>query len=286
MAVQLDVRHALLLRPGEGEVITQKDERELRILCDHDLLNLTWTRYAAGQRGPDPHIHKLHADAFYVLDGEVTFDLGPEPKKVVAQAGTLFVVPAGVIHTFANEGPAEARFLNIHAPSGDFVKSLRGQGKSDTHDPPEDGGRSVSDAVIRGPGEGDTLTVGPNMLIFKAEVGDGDGTFSMSELTLAPGFPGPIPHTHERHLDSFYVLDGTLTVRLGDDEVEATAGSYAIAPPGNVHTFSNPGEGTVRALNIMAPGGFEQYLKEAAAAGTTDPEELAKIASRYDFRPV
>jgi len=35
----------------------------------------------------------------------------------------------------------------------------------------------------------------------------------------------------------------------------------------------------------MAPRGFEQYLKEAAAAGTADPAELAKIASRYDFTP-
>jgi hypothetical protein len=36
----------------------------------------------------------------------------------------------------------------------------------------------------------------------------------------------------------------------------------------------------------MAPGGFEQYLKEAAAAGASDPAELAAIAVRYDFKPV
>ena len=286
MAVQLGVAQALLLRPGEGEAITHTPKRELRILCDHDLLNLTWTRHAAGERGAEPHIHEHHTDAFYVLEGEVTFGLGPERERVVAAAGTLVLVPAGVIHSFDNDGPAEARFLNIHAPSGDFVKGLRSQGPWDTHDPPADGGRPVSDVVVRGPGVGDMLALGPNELLIKAEAGDGEGTFYLGALTLAPGFPGPIPHTHDRHLDSFFVLDGTLTVRLGDDEVEATAGSYAVAPPGNVHTFSNPGEGTVQALNIMAPGGFEQYLKEAAAAGTTDPEELAKIASRYDFRQI
>src|SRR6266545_110372 len=283
MAVQLDVRHALLLRPGEGEAITDTARRELRILSDHDLLNLTWTRHAAGERGAEPHIHKHHTDAFYVLEGEVTFGLGPERERVVAAAGTLVLVPACLIHSFDNDGPAEARFLNIHAPSGDFVKGLRSQGPWDTHDPPADGGRPVSDVVVCGPGEGDTLALGPNSLVFKAEVDDGDGTFYMSELTLAPGFQGPVPHTHERHLDSFFVLDGTLTVRLGDDRVEAPAGSYAVAPPGSVHTFSNPGESTVQALNIMGPAGFEKYLKEAAAA--TDPAELAKIASRYDFKP-
>jgi quercetin dioxygenase-like cupin family protein len=305
--VQLDVSHALLLGPdprsgtgkagasapgrlprayaGEGEAIVDTAERELRILSDHDLANVTWTRHAAGERGAEPHIHKHHTDAFYVLEGEVTFGLGPEPERVVAPAGTLVLVPAGVIHGFDNDGPAEARFLNIHAPGGGFVDSLRGEGKWDAHEPPDDGGRPISDAVVRGPGEGATLTIGPNGLIFKAEVGDGDGTFYLGEMTLAPGFPGPVPHRHAEHLDSFFVLEGTLTLQLGADVAEAPAGSYAVAPPGSVHTFSNPGEGTVRALNIMGPGGFEQYLKEAAAAGTVDPAELAKIASRYDFQP-
>jgi len=261
-------------------------ERELRILCDHDLLNLTWTRHAVGERGAEPHIHKHHTDAFYVLQGEVTYVLGPELERMVAPAGTVVLIPRGVVHGFDNDGPAETRFLNIHAPGGGFVNYLRGgDGPWDSHDPPADGGRPASDAVVRGPGEGDTLALGPNGLVFKTEVGDGDGTFYLGEMTLAPGFPGPVPHRHAEHLDSFFVLEGTLTLQLGDDQVETPAGSYAVAPPGSVHTFSNPGKGTVRALNIMGPAGFEQYLKEAAAAGTTDPAELAKIASHYDFKP-
>jgi mannose-6-phosphate isomerase-like protein (cupin superfamily) len=87
----------------------------------------------------------------------------------------------------------------------------------------------------------------------------------------------------------FYVLEGALTLRLGDETVEAPAGSFAFVPPGNVHTFSNPSDETVRMLNLMAPGGFEQYLKEAAAAmggGPPDPAVMARIASRYDFEPV
>jgi quercetin dioxygenase-like cupin family protein len=282
--VQLDVRHALLLGPGEGEAITQTAERELRVLSDHDLLNLTWTRHAAGERGAEPHVHRHHTDAFYVLEGEVTFGLGPELERVIAPAGTLVLVPPGVVHSFDNDGPAEARFLNVHAPGGGFVDYLRGHRSFDSQDPPDDGGRPASDAIIRGPGEGERLAVGPNILLLKAEVSDGDGTFYLGEITLGP-FPGPPPHVHERHLDSFFVLEGTLTLRLDEVEVQAPAGSYAVAPPGSVHTFSNPGGETVRALNIMAPGGFEQYLKEAAATDTTDPAELAKIASRYDFRP-
>lgn len=267
-------------------MVTQRAEREVRILCDHELLDLTWSRYAAGERGPDPHVHERHADAFYVLEGELMFDLGPELETITASAGTLVLVPAGVVHSFRNDGPGEARYLNVHAPSCGFADSLRGLAGFDTHDPPPDGGLPLSNVVVRRRGEGETLALGPHGLELKAQVGDGDGTFYLGEMRLAPGFAGPVPHRHERHLDSFFVLDGTLTVRLGAEEVEATPGSYAVAPPGSVHTFSNRSEGTVRALNLMAPGGFEQYLKEAAAAAAATPEELARIAARYDFVPV
>jgi quercetin dioxygenase-like cupin family protein len=285
--------HPALLGPGKGEVITVRDERSVVIKVAHDLLDMTETRYEPGERGPDPHIHRQHADAFYVLEGELVFRLGVTAEVVQAPAGTMVLVPAGVIHSFANESEETARFLNIHAPSMGFAESMRVRrdGKDydparfDSFGPPADGGRPVEDVVIRGPGEGESLSLGPNSLVFKAEVADGDGTFYLGELSLAPGFDGPIPHRHERHLDSFFVLEGMLTVLLGEDEVQAPAGSYAVAPPGSVHTFSNPSDGTVRALNLMAPAGFEQYLKEAAAAGATDPAQLAKIASRYDFKP-
>jgi mannose-6-phosphate isomerase-like protein (cupin superfamily) len=286
MAVQLGVGHARLLRPGEGEPIAETPNRELRLLCAHELLTLSWFRYGEGERGAAPHIHMRHADVFYVLSGRVTVRLGPEQEPVVATPGTLVLVPAGVIHSFDNEGPGEARFLNVHAPDAGFAEYLRTGAPFDQHEPPSDGGRPPSEAIVRRAGEGEALAIGPSTLLMKARGSDGDGTLYFGEATLGPGFPGPRPHFHERHVDSFFVLDGTLTLRLGDDITEAPAGSYAVVPPGNAHTFSNPGEGTVRVLNIMAPGGFEQYLEEAAAAGQADPAALAEIASRYDFTAV
>jgi mannose-6-phosphate isomerase-like protein (cupin superfamily) len=258
---------------------------------------MTWTRYARGERGPDPHIHKEHADAFYVLDGELVFTVGADDREVRAGAGTLVIVPEGVVHTFGNEGPEDATFLNIHSPSMGFAESLRARrdGREilgedfDSFSPPPDGGPPASRVVVRGPGQGDSISMGPSTAVIKAEVGDGDGTYSLTEIVLAPGFPGPVLHRHRERVDSFYVLEGTLSVRLGDETVEVRAGSYAVAPPGVVHTFSNPTGETVRALNLMAPGGFEQYLKEAAAAigdGPPDPAVMAEIASRYDFEPV
>ena len=85
------------------------------------------------------------------------------------------------------------------------------------------------------------------------------------------------------------MLEGTLTLRLGDEAHEAPAGSYGFVPPGNVHTFANATSEPVRMLNLMAPAGFEQYLKEMASVagagnGPPDPALMARIAARYDFK--
>lgn len=288
-----------MLGPGEGETITDREARSVVIKAAHALVDVTETRYSPGEAGPDPHIHKAHADAFYVLEGALVFGLGPGgAERVRTQAGTFVLVPAGLVHTFANEGPGDTRFLNIHAPSERFADSLRVRRDGleydpalyDSFDPPADGGPGASTAVIRPAGEGDTIALGGSSAVFKAELGDGDGTFSLTETVIAPGFPGPVLHRHETFADSFYVLEGTLTVRVGDATVEAAPGSFVFVPPGTAHTFSNPGAQPVRLLNLMAPGGFEQYLKEVArslpAGAPPDPAAMAEIASRYDFRPV
>jgi len=85
----------------------------------------------------------------------------------------------------------------------------------------------------------------------------------------------------------FYVLDGTLTVRLGDETTELPAGSFVCVPPGVVHTFSNPSETPVRFLNFNTPAGWENYMRDLGAAlanGTPSREEIGRIASGYDFK--
>ncbi len=135
--------------------------------------------------------------------------------------------------------------------------------------------------ILLRPGEGEVLRIGRNALCVKAGGDDTAGRFLLAESTLEPGFPGPPPHVHDELHDMFYVLEGTLTLRYGEDEIAAPPGTFACIPPGTVHTFSNPGDEPVRLLNLMAPGGFEQYLKEAAAA----PDRMTEIASKYDFEP-
>jgi oxalate decarboxylase/phosphoglucose isomerase-like protein (cupin superfamily) len=84
----------------------------------------------------------------------------------------------------------------------------------------------------------------------------------------------------------FYVLDGTLTLRLGDRTIEAGPGSFACVPPGVVHTFRNDSDDPVRLLNFNTPAGWENYMRdlaEAAQSAPLTPEVIAGVASRYDF---
>lgn len=60
-------------------------------------------------------------------------------------------------------------------------------------------------------------------------------------------------HVHRADDEAWYVLEGRLCVLVGDDEVEAYAGSGVLAPRGTPHTYWNPSEGPARYLLIMTP---------------------------------
>jgi mannose-6-phosphate isomerase-like protein (cupin superfamily) len=145
------------------------------------------------------------------------------------------------------------------------------------------------DAVFLKPGEGERLGVGASSITIKATSEHTGGSFYLGETVVEPGFPGPPPHVHERLHDMFYVLEGTMTVRLGDETVDAGPGTFVCVPPGFVHTFSNRSDQPVRFLNFNTPGGWEDYMRDLAAAsadGPPTPEQIGAIASRYDFKAV
>ena len=66
--------------------------------------------------GPVRHRHATMTEMFYVLEGELAFDLAGEQR--VLGPGSFVLVPPGVVHTFANPGSAPVRFLEILQPAG------------------------------------------------------------------------------------------------------------------------------------------------------------------------
>ena len=144
------------------------------------------------------------------------------------------------------------------------------------------------EATVLRPNEGERIG-GPTTVTIKATGEDTGGSFYLGEVVAEPGFPGPPAHVHERLHDMFYVLEGMLAMRLGDETLELGAGTFVCVPPGVVHTFWNGSERPVRFLNFNTPSGWEHYMRDLAtalASGSVTPEAMGRIASRYDFRAV
>jgi len=66
--------------------------------------------------GPPPHIHRREDETFYVLEGEITFQVGDERR--VAKSGTFVHMPIGILHAFKNETSQPAKMLISFAPAG------------------------------------------------------------------------------------------------------------------------------------------------------------------------
>jgi mannose-6-phosphate isomerase-like protein (cupin superfamily) len=104
---------AVVVPPGEGHVLGNVEF--LARSADTPRFNFAIIEIAVG-RELEAHIHEGEDDAFYILEGEMTFLL--EDGEVGAGPGTFVLVPPGVEHAFRNDGEVPVRMLNIHAPAG------------------------------------------------------------------------------------------------------------------------------------------------------------------------
>ncbi len=232
---------AIVVAVEDGEAVSDRPERTVRALFEHELLDVTWSRYDAGQPGPPLHVHHEHVDAFFVVDGELRFRVGPEAAPVYAGAGTCVLVPPNVIHTFDNVSDGTARWLNFHAPSTGFMAYLRGRRPGfDSHDPPAGGGRPAADATVATvDGRGRRIGAEPQ--------------FSVSEHVVAPGDRSG-PQLLEGAVGAFFVLEGEVELQHGETAVRAGARTGLFAPPGVPHGYRNTGSTSARLLSLRAPG--------------------------------
>lgn len=105
---------------------------------------------------------------------------------------------------------------------------------------------------------------------------------TVTEHTVPAGFPGPPLHVHPAFDEVFVVIAGTIGLRVGDAVREVDAGGIAYAAGAVPHTFANAGDGPLRFLTVIAPGGFEGYFR-ALAAG--DDAAVAELSARYGYAP-
>ena len=271
-----------LVAPGVGEVVGDAPKRRVEILSDHDSLHATWSRFGPDQDGADLHVHREHTDLFYVLEGELLLRLGIDDERVPAGPGTLVRVPSLVVHGFRSGGPGVC-YLNLHAPGLEFADYMRAMrdGRTfayDQHDPPADGGRPKRDAAIGG---AELVADRPGL---RVELLSDVDEIGIAEVRSDPGAAAAPPHVHDRHAESFYLLEGELLLTTGGRELRAGPGTWAQVPEGIPHTFEVAGDAAARFLDVHTPsGGFGDFTRRLHAARSDD--ELAEARAAFDQRP-
>lgn len=122
---------------------------------------------------------------------------------------------------------------------------------------------------------------------FVAPGGVTNGQFGLFQWDMLPKAGGPAAHIHKTFSESFFVLDGTVSLFNGEDWVSATKGDFLYVPEGGIHAFRNDSDAFASMLILFAPGApRERYFVELAeivdSGQQLTPEEHAAFLARHD----
>jgi mannose-6-phosphate isomerase-like protein (cupin superfamily) len=106
-------QRAVVVPPGQGHRIGNVEF--LARTADTPRFTFGIIEIAPG-RVLEAHVHDGEDDAFYIIEGEMTFVVGED--EISAPPGTFVLVPPDVEHGFRNDGDVPVRMFNIHAPAG------------------------------------------------------------------------------------------------------------------------------------------------------------------------
>jgi mannose-6-phosphate isomerase-like protein (cupin superfamily) len=120
---------------------------------------------------------------------------------------------------------------------------------------------TYTEPVIQTLEEATTQAVLGGSITVRLRAGQTDGQLGLVEQVVPGGYPGPAMHVHPDFDETFYVIEGKLGFRVGDQAYEAGPGTVAFVPRGTPHTFANPGQEPARSLVLATPGGFEAYFE-------------------------
>jgi quercetin dioxygenase-like cupin family protein len=132
-----------------------------------------------------------------------------------------------------------------------------------------------------------------SLMQIRARGEDTGGALGLVEGQFYRGF-GPPLHVHSREDEAFYLLEGEIRFRQGEDEFVAGPGAWVWGPRGVPHAFKVESE-QARALVLVTPGGFERMFEEGGVPVADspepppqdyDPQAAAAIAEEFGFEVV
>ena len=151
------------------------------------------------------------------------------------------------------------------------------------------GGEAISAATWTRSGEGERLWFLGTLATIRVAGEAVDGRFALIEF-LFPQHTSPPLHTHPQD-ESYFVLEGRLTVQAGERRFALESGAAAVVPMGVAHTFRVDSD-SARVLVLSTPAGLERMVRDGAVPATTfqlppadtprpTPEELDRIFASH-----
>lgn len=142
--------------------------------------------------------------------------------------------------------------------------------------------------TVAQPGSGEHAGIPGFGAVYKIYSRDNGGEVAMVEHPFAVGFI-IAPHRHSREDETSIVLEGQIGFRSDDAEVVLGPGGYITKPRGQTHAMWNAGKVPGRIVEVITPGGFENYFRELGellAASEADvrlheSDAFAKLAEKY-----
>ena len=140
-------------------------------------------------------------------------------------------------------------------------------------------------ARVLGPGDGRAGFLGSIGVRFMIDGGDSGGGFSLVEHPMsARALAAPL-HRHTREDEYSYVLEGAMTVLVGEEIVVGRPGDLILKPRGVRHAFWNATDEPARLLELISPAGFEQFFVDIepifAVEGEPDWDTFMGICETY-----
>lgn len=250
--------------------------------------------------GPAPHRHLREEEAFFILEGEITFYLPTGAYH--AKAGCFLRVPRGHIHSFHNETDAPARLLMFIIPGGlegyfsevglpappsaslpmtKFIERVLttapfyGMEYSFSGD--------VTKIALPGhrldPFQGEQFSILGEDATLLADSAQTDGQYNLMINRALPGAGIP-RHYHGNEDETLYILEGKATLILPDGaEKTIEAGTLFHSPKGTPHAWYNRADCPLTILVLTTPGGCDNFFCEID--GVSPPEAVQTIAARY-----
>jgi mannose-6-phosphate isomerase-like protein (cupin superfamily) len=110
------------------------------------------------------------------------------------------------------------------------------------------------------------------------------GEFGLYRVEMSPRAGGPSTHFHRTVSESFFILEGTVSLFDGERWIDATKGDFLYVPQGGLHAFRNDSDEHADMLMIFTPGApREEYFEriaEVMVQGT--PEERVSFLEKHD----